>query len=203
MRCQKTAEQKNMHDTEKLEQLIEAILFYRGEPVRTKDVARAAHASDDAVSDALSRLGETLHSRGIRLVREGEFVALATAPETKETIEAMRREEREGPLGKAGLETLAVIIYHGPLSRAEVEYIRGVNSSSILRSLSMRGLIEKIDNPKDRRSFLYRVTPELPAALGVTSLAELPNFTAVREDIAAALNDKEAGEVSASHTHDE
>lgn len=185
-----------MEDTEKLEQLLEAILFYRGEPVRVKDLARDTKNSEADVDTALARLAEILSRRGIRLLREGDSVALITAPEAQGVIETIRREALEGPLGKAGLETLAVIIYHGPLPRADIEYIRGVNSSSILRSLLMRGLIEKIDNPSDKRSFLYRATPELPASLGVTSLTELPNFGSVREAVSKILEERapEAGE---------
>jgi len=181
-------------EPEKLEQLIEAILFYRGEPVRVKDVVKSTQASEPDIMRALDKLSETLQYRGVRLVREGEFVGLATSPETREVIETLRREELEGPLGKAGLETLAIVIYHGPLSRADVEYVRGVNSSSILRSLTMRGLVEKVDNPNDKRSFLYRATPELPASLGVTSLSELPDFEKIKEDIAKVLEEKVSDE---------
>jgi len=181
-------------DTEKLEQLIEAILFYRGEPVKVRDLATHVGLPEEKVDDALKRLGESLAFRGVRLVREGEYAGLATAPEVRETIETMKRDELEGPLGKAGLETLAIVIYHGPLSRAEIEYIRGVNSSSVLRSLSMRGLIEKTDNPKDKRSFLYKATPELPAALGVTALTELPQYETVRSDIRKVLDGQQEGE---------
>lgn len=191
----------NDMDTEKLEHLIEAILFYRGEPMKVRDLAKSVHIPEEKADEALKRLAESLSSRGIRLVREGEYAGLATAPEVSETIQALRREELEGPLGKAGLETLAIVIYHGPVSRADIEYIRGVNSSSILRSLSMRGLIEKTDNPKDKRSFLYRGTPELSATLGVTTLTDLPQFEAVRESIEKILNDKqkEEGDSAADH----
>ncbi|MFQ5541041.1 MAG: SMC-Scp complex subunit ScpB [Candidatus Paceibacteria bacterium] len=194
-------------EEEKLEQLVEAMLFYRGEPVAVADIAQMLKTTDVKIEAALKRLAETLANRGIRLVREGGRAGLATAPETREVIEMMRREELEGPLGKAGLETLAIVIYHGPLSRGDIEYIRGVNSASILRSLSMRGLIEKTDNPKDRRSFLYRATPELPAALGVASLHDLPHFEAIHEEIATALSGKSEEEArerekEAEYTHE-
>ena len=91
-----------MH-TEKLEQLIEAILFYHGEPMKIKALVEATKSSEKNVIDALEILKTSLASRGIHLVHEGEFVGLATAPEFKEQIETLRREELEGPLGKAGL----------------------------------------------------------------------------------------------------
>lgn len=180
-------------NTNALERLLEAILFYRGEPMKVRHIAKSVHMPEEKIDEALRQLGESLNHRGIRLVREGEYAGLATAPEARETIETMKREELEGPLGKAGLETLAIVIYHGPLSRANIEYIRGVNSSSILRSLTMRGLIEKTDNPKDKRSYLYKTTPELPAALGVTTLLELPHFETVRNDITKVLSGQREG----------
>lgn len=173
-----------------LEQKLEALLFYKGEPVRVNALTKALAESEEAVRTALLALRKNLTNRGITLVVEGEYAALATAPDTHELIEAMRKEELEGPLGKAGLETLAIVIYHGPVSKADIEYIRGVNSSSTLRSLSMRGLIEKFDNPNDRRSVLYKPTPELPAHLGISSAAEAPEFDAIKAAIQKILDER-------------
>ena len=186
------------NDTQKLSHTLEALLFWRGEAVTIKDLAKDTETDEERVHAALTELEESLSMRGIRLVRDGERVALATAPEVHTLIEKLRKEELEGPLGRAGLVTLAIIIYHGPLSRADIEYIRGVNSASILRSLTMRGLIEKIENPENKRSVHYRPTPELPATLGVTQLSELPNFESVRASVAAILEerDTETGEAS-------
>lgn len=178
-------------NSETLEKLIEAILFYKGEPMKEVELVKSVGASSNEVSFALDQLHSTLENRGIRLVREAGMVGLATSTDAKEHIEKMRREELEGPLGKAGLETLAIVIYQGPVSRAEIDYVRGVNSSSILRSLSMRGLVEKIDNPKDKRSYLYRGTPELAASLGISRLTDAPNFEKIKADIAKLLEEKE------------
>ncbi len=166
-----------------LEKKLEAVLFYKGEPVRLRDLAKALDVSEEDTTQALRTLQTTLHERGIRLVIEGGYAGLATAPELRELIDSIRKDELEGPLGKAGLETLAIIIYRGPLSKAEIEYIRGVNCSSILRSLTMRGLIEKVENPNDKRSFLYRGTPELPATLGLESLADAPEFASIKVEL--------------------
>jgi segregation and condensation protein B len=73
-------------------------------------------------------------------------------------------------LGKAGLETLSIILYQGPISRAEIDYIRGVNSNFILRNLLIRGLIERVENPHDQRSFLYKPTLELISYLGLSKI---------------------------------
>lgn len=166
-----------------LEKKLEAILFYKGEPVRLRDLAKALEATEEDISHSLQTLQTSLRERGIRLVIEGEYAGLATAPELRELIDSIRKDELEGPLGKAGLETLAIVIYRGPLSKAEIEYIRGVNCASILRSLTMRGLIEKVENPNDKRSFLYRGTPELPATLGLESLADAPDFASIKTEL--------------------
>lgn len=182
-----------------LQQLIEAVLFYKGEPMKIKDLAKAVQFPEERVQATLDELKNSLRGRGVTLVLEGEYAGLATAAEARNAIEAIRKEELEGPLGKAGLETLSIIMYHGPLSRAEIEYIRGVNSSSILRSLLMRGLIEKRDNPKDKRSYLYQGTPELSATLGLSALSEAPEFEKIKSDIDAILQQKEQEEVSEPH----
>lgn len=169
-----------------LENLLEAILFYRGEPVLVTDLARAAGTTPEKVEEALTGLSTRL-SGGIRLVREGKYAALATSPETADTIAKLRKEELEGPLGKAGLETLAIVVYQGPVSRADIEYVRGVNCTAILRSLTMRGLIERMENP-DGRGYAYQATVDLPAALGVTSLAAMPAYEDMKQEIQAVVD---------------
>lgn len=171
---------------------IEAALFFRGEALTMKELASQLGLSKEETESGVTSLTMSLEGRGIRIVREGEMVALATAPEVHELIEKMRREELEGPLGKAGLETISIIIFRGPLSRSDIEYVRGVNCSSILRSLLIRGLVERIENPADKRSFLYRATPELPAYLGVGSLSDIPNYAETRANIDAIFASRDA-----------
>lgn len=176
---------------EPLENQIEAILFYKGGAVSVKELASALSVSEEEVVTYTESLSASLEGRGVRVVRDGNTFALATAPSAHELIEKMRREELDGPLGKAGLETLSVIIFRGPLSRADIEYVRGVNCSSILRSLLIRGLIERTENPNDKRSFLYQTTAELPAYFGVSKISELPQFTETRAQIEAIFTERD------------
>lgn len=169
---------------------IEALLLFRGGAVKVGDIARALEKQVDAVEDALTGLESELQDRGVALVREGDRVALTTSPDAASVIEKLRRDELEGAIGKAGLETLAVIVYQGPVTRADIEYVRGVNVSTMLRSLMIRGLIERIDNPEDKRSFLYRASPELPAFLGVPTLTHLPGYESVRAELDAVLKER-------------
>ena len=113
-------------------------------------------------------------------------------------IEKLTKEELMKDLGKAGLETLSIILYQGPLPRAEIDYIRGVNSQFILRNMLIRGLIEKVENPADRRSFLYKPTMQLLAHLGLSSTSSLPDFDVVRKNIEAF----KAAEIVAEAAHE-
>ena len=144
----------NMTQKPPIEVEIEAALFFRGGAITVKELSSHIGLSKEETEIGITSLAMALEGRGVRVVREGETVALATASETHELIEKMRREELEGPLGKAGLETISIVIFRGPISRSDIEYVRGVNCSSILRSLLIRGLIERVENTSDKRSFL-------------------------------------------------
>jgi hypothetical protein len=103
-------------------------------------------------------------------------VTLTTVPQVSTLIEKITKEELSKELSKAALETLAIVLYKGPIARSEIDYIRGVNSTFILRNLLIRGLVEKIDNPNDQRSFLYGTTLATLEYLGISSSSELPKY---------------------------
>ncbi len=155
---------------------IEAILFFKAEPLTIKKLAELTNQPEETIQQALGELKQTLQGRGIALLEKDNTVILGTAPEVSGLIESIIKEELNKDLGKAGLETLAIVLYKGPVSRAEIDYIRGVNSSFILRNLTVRGLVEKINKEGDNRTFLYRPTFELLAHLGLTSVTDLPNY---------------------------
>ncbi len=166
-----------------LSNTIEAILFFKNEPVKKKWLETTLKESSDKVAEALTNLKLDLSSRGIVLIEHDDQVALRTAPEYSEVLSELRKEELSKDLGKAGLETLSIILYRSPVTRADVDYIRGVNSAFIMRNLLVRGLIEKISNPKDARSFLYRPTFSLLSFLGISNVNELPEYQEVRDEI--------------------
>ena len=170
---------------------IEAILFSKGEPVQITKLAQLIGLSLDDMKSAISALKSELSNRGITLVINDDEVCLGTNPLMAETIAKLTREELDRDLGKAGLETLSIVLYEGPISRAEIDYIRGVNSQFILRNLLIRGLIERIDNPTDARSFLYKPTLDLLAHLGVSEIKDLPEYEKVRGDIQSFRENKD------------
>lgn len=181
-----------------LEKKIEALLFYKGEPVKIKNLAKLLKEKEDSVLNALQTLEESLSERGIVLITKDDEVTLGTAPEMSELIESIRKEELSKDLGKAGLETLSIILYKGPIARSEIDWIRGVNSSFIIRNLMIRGLVERVNHPTDSRTFLYRPSFELLSFMGIAKIEDLPDFEKVKEELEnfIATQDETEEEVS-------
>jgi len=176
---------------------IEGILFYAARPMTTVEIAKATELSEEAVKEALVQLRTTLEGRGIALVESESEVALTTAPSLANTIEALRKDELRRDIGKAGAETLAIIAYLGSATRAQIDFIRGVNSTFILRNLLVRGLIERVENEGDKRSFAYRPTLELFTHLGITRREELPHYAEMLEEVERYREDERAADEEA------
>ncbi len=180
--------------------LIEALLYWRGEPMKISELAKILAVSKEDIETAAGELETALTNRGVTLMRHDGTLSLVTTPDASELIEKLRKEELSRDLGKAALETLSIVLYKGPLTRADIEYIRGVNCTSILRTLLIRGLVEKIQNPNDQRSSLYRATSELLMHLGVASLSELPNYESTKTELDAFIARLDADETIATET---
>ncbi len=164
---------------------IEAILFWKGEPVKKSRLAELAGADMEATEKALAELEKNLEGRGLQLIFTGEEVLLGTAAFTGPLIEHLVKEELIKDLGKAGLETLAIVLYRGPVSRRDIEYIRGVNCSYILRNLLIRGLVERVEKKeKQQRGAFYEPTTALLGYLGVSRASDLPEYAKMQEEIA-------------------
>ncbi len=159
-----------------LEKKIESILFFRNEPVTIAELAKILGESRENLQLSISNLQKEYQDRGIVLITDGEQVSFGTHPENADLIEKLQKEEFSRELGRAGLETLAVIAYRGPISRREIDQIRGVNSGFILRTLLIRGLIERVESSTGERSFTYKPTLKLFQHLGVSSREGLPQY---------------------------
>ena len=166
-----------------LPQQLEAILFWKAEPISIKKLSTLLATSEDTIRTGLFELEQALQGRGITLVRTQDDVMLGTAKELSSLIQQITQENISTDLGKSGLETLSIILYRGPISRTDIDYIRGVNSQFIIRNLLVRGLIERIDNPQDSRSYLYTSSLELLSHLGLSKVTDLPDYEAVTKDI--------------------
>ena len=156
--------------------IIESILFASGEPITLDDLAKYAGASPKDAAAALAELRTALAKRGIVLIENNGTFQLGTHPDNARFVEELAKNEFNQELSRAALETLAIIAYKGPLTRVDIEHIRGVNSSFTLRNLLLRGLIERTENPKDARSHHYRITNDFLALLGATTIDELPDY---------------------------
>ncbi len=167
---------------------LEAILFFKAEPVTHARLAELTQITSQQVTEALTVLAINLTERGVQLVHVGDTVQMVTAPAAAALIEHITKEDLIKDLGKAGLETLTIILYRGPLARRDIDYIRGVNSNFILRNLLIRGLVERIDNPQDQRVSMYRATIDTLRYLGISRPEELPEFS----DIAALIQQSQS-----------
>ena len=176
-----------------LDAYIEAILFFKGTSVSVSFHAKVLGKKTEEIENALIILSQKLSDRGLVLSRYEDQVSLGTGPKASAFIETLIREDLSKDIGKAGLETLSAIIYKGPISRGEVDYIRGVNSSFIIRNLLIRDLVEKVKNPKDQRITLYSPTLKLLSYLGLKNFDEMPQYKEIRNNIENFEKDKTAG----------
>ncbi len=162
---------------------LEAMLFVAAEPVPPAQLAAALDVSPSVVERGLNELGAALASRGLRLQRHAGRVQLTTAPELAELIERFLGLEATSHLSRAALETLAIIAYQQPVTRPQIDAIRGVNSDSMMKSLLNKGLIlesGRADGPG--RPILYSTTPEFLQHFGLNSILEMPPLAKPEEE---------------------
>ncbi len=154
---------------------VEGILFVAPEPVSIAQLAQALDVPSSHVEAALQDLESALRTRGVRLQRHAGRVQLTTAPQLAATIERFLGLEATTHLSRAALETLAIIAYQQPVTRPQIEALRGVNSDSMLKSLLHKGLIMEAGRGEGPgRPILYATTPEFLQHFGLASMAELP-----------------------------
>jgi segregation and condensation protein B len=161
---------------------IEAMLFVSAEPVPVAQIALALDITASVVERGLKELDESLLTRGLRLQRNAGRVQLTTAPELAQLVELFLGLEATTHLSRAALETLAIIAYQQPVTRPQVDSIRGVNSEGMLKSLLSKGLVQesgRTDGPG--RPILYSTTPEFLQHFGLSSIIELPPLAAAVE----------------------
>jgi len=174
-----------------LEQKIEAILFFKGESISITKLMDILKVSREEIIEAIVSLHTKLVDRGIVLMEKENEITLGTNPEFSDLIENLQKEELNKELSKASLETLSIILYKNGASRADIDYVRGVNSSFTLRAMAIRGLIEKTLDKKDSRRYIYKPSFELLSFMGIKSVEELPDFNEVNNSILTAVKDLE------------
>ncbi len=162
---------------------LEALLFVAPEPVTAAQLSAALDVAPSVIERGLNELDASLATRGLRLQRNAGRVQLTTAPQLAELLERFLGLEATTHLSRAALETLAIIAYQQPVTRPQIDAIRGVNSDSMLKSLLNKGLIiesGRSDGPG--RPFLYSTTPEFLQHFGLNSVLEMPSLASTEEE---------------------
>ncbi len=165
-----------------LEQKLEGVLFYKAAPMKKNALLKLFEVSDEELHTASTALAERLTSGATRLLTTDTEVELVTASELDELIESIRKDEMKRDIGKAGAETLAIVLYRGPVTRTDIDRVRGVNSSFILRNLLVRGLVEKSG---EGRNVKYAASASLLAHLGVSDKTAMPGFADIMNTLDA------------------
>lgn len=158
-----------------LDILIEALLFYKAAPQNKEKLIKLFAVPKEEFSEALKSLRQRLQMGAIRVVETETEIQLVAAPELSDFIESLQKQDLSGTIGKAGAETLAIIVYREPISRAEIDRIRGVNSQFILRNLLTRDLI--IRESVGSNTYQFRPSAKLLQHLGVENKQSLPQFS--------------------------
>lgn len=175
-----------MDNLNKLKSQILSILFVAGKPVSLKELVNVLEIKEDELKTAIAELVTNQKQSGIILLAHDDKIQLSTNPDNSPTVKKFLSLELREKLTDAAIETLGIILYKQPVSRAEIENIRGVNSQYTLRHLLIRGLIEKTISPTDRRAFLYKTTLEFMQHLGIKDMKDLPDFEELTKHIQLA-----------------
>jgi len=164
--------------TNSMQAKIEAILFVSGEEMSIHKIQKAlgGEVAEEEIVAQIEKLQETYQGKGIRIIMKDGNVQMVSAPEHAEVIHALVKSHLTEELTSAALETLACIAYREPIAKQEIDELRGVNSIFSLRSLLMRGLIEKTKKGDDARTDYYRVTLDLLKKLGIEKITDLPEY---------------------------
>jgi len=167
---------------------IESLLYISTRPLSFKELAKLTNQKVNEVEATVKELVDeyNLKDGGIKIIQNGHEVQMTTNPRHTELIQGFLGEEVSGELTPASIETLSIIAYRQPISREDLEQIRGVNCAIILRNLLIRGLAEE---EKSGGQALYRLSVDFIKHLGVTDVKELPDFEKLSSiNIAPALD---------------
>ena len=173
---------------------LHALLFASGEPLEKKRLAAFLGVKNTELALGLKALADSLAQSGTTLIETDTEVELRTSPEAAPLVKKLCESELSRDLGKASMETLAVIAYQSGTTRGEIDWVRGVNSSTSLRTLLMRGLIEGREDERDKRRTRYCLTTEALAHLGVANMEHLPRFAELQSGARAVIEEESARE---------
>lgn len=160
-----------------IKSIIESILLVAEKPVSIKELATVTAVQMSEIQKAASELIESYKEKGIRIIKKGDLLHIVSAPENSDFIAKYLNEELRSDISKAALETLAIITYKQPVTRSEVEEIRGVNSDYLVRNLMIRGLIGEVGRKEAvGKPILYGTTVEFLQHFGLENEDQLPKM---------------------------
>jgi len=171
--------------TDSLLSALESLLFVSGEPLSYGRLAKTldiSEAEGRALVEEMAKRYEGRVESGLMLIRDDASVVLATKPSNTLVVEALTKSALQENMSKAALEVLSIIAYRAPVSRAEIDAIRGVNCSFTLRNLLLRDLISREGNPNDSRGYLYRPTLRFLQVIGLEKADQLPDYETLSKD---------------------
>jgi segregation and condensation protein B len=162
---------------------IESLLFISGRPMSTRELAELTKEDSKKIEAAGDELVKKLAERneGVRVIKNGSNYQMVTSPENSTLIQDFVKDETTGELTRPSLETLTIIAYRGPVSKTDLDRIRGINCSLILRNLLIRGLVDVRDDKKKDESY-YTVTFDFLRFLGLNDVKELPDYERLSKD---------------------
>lgn len=175
----------------KLAETINAILFYESDSLKISELALIAHESEEDIKNSLNEIIAVYNTpdSSLNLLVHNDSYQFVLTGSARELILEQDKLEREGELSRAALETLSTIIYLGQATKNEVDYIRGVQSSYMLRVLLSRGLIARSGvNTNKTRSTVYIPTIETLRYMGLSSIEDMPDYEKIHNDLLAATN---------------
>lgn len=183
---------------------LEALLFLYGEPIAYKKIAKILDTKENNIQETVKELAEQLKeaNRGLGIIFDDDKVQLITKSEFAPLLEGVIKSELNEDLSPASLETLSIITYSAPISRAEIDYIRGVNSSFILRALLIRGLIDRDADPHRANAFVYKPSFEFLKKIGIGRPTDLPEYAEFQKMI-GVLRQQETTKDVAKPTEEE
>lgn len=178
---------------------LESILFAAAKPVSIDRLRKHFDVTPEVMQEMIRDLTERFNreTSGIHLLEHEGKVQFVTNARSAEDVRAFLKQDLNAPLSKPSVETLTVILYRGPITRPELEQIRGVNCGMILRNLLIRGMIEETQD-KERLQPVYSASVELLRKLGVTHIEELPEYESFRANQAVTDAMQQATEDSVS-----
>lgn len=171
---------------------LESLLFVADKPVEPEQLARALQISVEQVEAGLALLAQELvdNERGLRLQVQGARVRLVSRPDAARAIEDFLHLDLSTRLSGPALETLAVVAYRQPVTRAQVEAVRGVDCGAVLRTLMQRGLVDEVGRMEGvGRPYLYGITEHFMHHFGLTALSDLPPLPDAENELLEAVSD--------------